>query len=172
MAEGLNIPLDGLKAGKNEFSWQVGKEFFGSFENSEILDANLDVKAIAVKGAGRLDIDLKIEGSVTVECDRCLDELVVPVGQTVLLRVKSGEDPGMEQPLEDEREIQWNGVEESSFDLSQTVYDYACLSVPMHHVHPEGECNPAAMEHLGKSESENEPMDSPFAALKGLLKEK
>ena len=43
------IPLNGLAAGKNEFFWQADREFFNSFENAEILDAQLDADVIVEK---------------------------------------------------------------------------------------------------------------------------
>ena len=46
------IPLNGLAAGENEFSWHAGKEFFEDFENSEILDAQLDAD-VRVETSGR-----------------------------------------------------------------------------------------------------------------------
>ena len=41
MNDNFIIPLNGLAAGENTFSWHAGKEFFEAFENSEILDADL-----------------------------------------------------------------------------------------------------------------------------------
>ena len=52
MSESFIIPLNGLTAGRSEFSRMVGKEFFESFENSEIIDAELEVRA-AVEKSGR-----------------------------------------------------------------------------------------------------------------------
>ena len=46
------IPLNGLTAGKNAFSWQAGKEFFDDFENTAILDAHLDAD-VKVEKSGR-----------------------------------------------------------------------------------------------------------------------
>ena len=40
MNENFIIPLNGLTAGKNEFFLHAGKEFFDSFENEEIFDAD------------------------------------------------------------------------------------------------------------------------------------
>ena len=49
MNSNFTIPLNGLTAGKNEFFWQAGKEFFDSFDNAEILDAQLDADVIVEK---------------------------------------------------------------------------------------------------------------------------
>ena len=47
--------------------------------------------------------------------------------------------------------------------------------MPLQRVHPEGQCNPDTVRFLGQSEQVNEEAgneNSPFAALKGLFKEK
>ena len=41
------IPLNGLATGSHEYEWKVGKEFFESFENLEILDAELVASVLA-----------------------------------------------------------------------------------------------------------------------------
>ena len=46
------IPLNGLTAGENKFFWHAGKEFFDSFENTEVLDAQLDID-VRVEKSGR-----------------------------------------------------------------------------------------------------------------------
>ncbi len=171
----LGIVLSGLKAGKQHFSWHLGKEFFESCDNSEILDADLFVEAAAEKSGDYTGIDCSIRGTLTVQCDRCLDDLQMPVDETVLLSVKFGrEDASSDAPGEgDGREVVYISPDESEFDLSQTVYDFALLSLPLHRVHPEGGCNPEVLKHLSKEAAVGQaPADSPFAALKGLLDKK
>jgi hypothetical protein len=38
-----NIQFSGLKAGKHEFEFKIGKDFFSHFENTDIEDANIEV---------------------------------------------------------------------------------------------------------------------------------
>ena len=85
------IPLNGLAAGETRFSWHAGKEFFDSFENSEILDAQLDIEVRVEKSGRYIGVDCFVTGKVVVECDRCLEELEMPVDLEVLLSVKFGE---------------------------------------------------------------------------------
>ncbi|MCR5243497.1 MAG: DUF177 domain-containing protein, partial [Bacteroidales bacterium] len=87
MDEKMIIPLNGLPAGKTRFSWQTGKEFFASFDNSDILDADLSVEAIVEKSGTYLGVDLRLGGSVTVQCDRCLEDLEIEVDELVPLTV-------------------------------------------------------------------------------------
>ena len=167
------IPLNGLPAGKSSFSWHAGKEFFEAFDNSEILNADLNVCADVEKSGSYLGVDLHIVGTLTVACDRCLEDLGMPVDETVLLSIKFGSEPaeGEADASEGERETVYLPADGSDIDLSQTVYDYACLALPLQRVHPEGECNPAAARYLSREDIEDrkELTDSPFSALKGLF---
>ncbi len=174
MTEDFIIPLNGLPSGKSNYSRKVGKEFFVGFENSDVLDADLAVESCIEKSGNYIGVDVMIEGSVTVPCDRCLEDLIIPVDKTVLLSVKFGEEPSDADPdlQEGEREIVYLPDVSADLDLSQVVYDYACLEIPMQRVHEDGGCNPETLKYLDK-ESEPSPseevQDSPFAALKGLF---
>ena len=174
MNDGFIIPLNGLAAGKNEFSAAAGKEFFEAFENQEILDAGLQIRIIVEKSGRYVGIDCDIEGSVTVECDRCLDPLDMDVDEHISLSVKFGEEVEAELGNDAEREVIFMSEDDAELDMSQIIYDYTCLALPMQRVHPEGECNPDAMKYYSGPEScdscGEEDQASPFAALKDMFK--
>ena len=168
------IPLNGLAAGKNEFFWQAGKEFFDSFENAEILDAQLDADVIVEKSGRYLGVDCDVRGKVTVECDRCLDELDMPVDVEIRLSVKYGMEENSEEPQPGEREVVFIPDTDAEFDMSQIIYDYVCLSLPMQRTHEPGECNPEAMRYYGspievESSEQEESENNPFASLKNMF---
>ena len=170
MGENFIIPLDGLAAGRKEFFWQAGKEFLESFGNTEILDAELDIKVTAEKSGRYTGVDCFVEGSVTVECDRCLEDLVLPVDLEILLSVKFGDEESSDEHQEGEREVIFLPEDNADMDISQIIYDYVCLSLPMQRCHEEGDCNPAVIEKLaGRSPQPSNEDTNPFAALKGLL---
>ena len=154
------IPLNGWAAGERKFRSHADLEFFQAFDNTEILDADVDVEIRVVKKERKVEADLHLSGTVMVSCDRCLEPLAVPV------EANPSEVLKPESLAED-------------WDLSQAVYDYICLSLPLQRVHPEGECNPDTVRFLGHQERGNEEAgaeekeaNSPFAALKGLLDSK
>ena len=166
------IPLNGWAAGEREYRWQADHKFFQKFDNTEILDAVLEVQARAVKSGHYIGVDLDIRGTVTVACDRCLEDLQLPVEAHPAFSVKFGEEVSSEEEMrEGSREILFLSASDTDLDLSQVIYDYVCLSLPMQRVHAEGECNPDTVRFLGH-EPENEEAgetNSPFAALKGLF---
>jgi uncharacterized metal-binding protein YceD (DUF177 family) len=67
---------------------------------------------------------------------------------------------------------------EGELDLTQFLYDYVCLNLPLQKVHPEGECNEQMIQKLGSLNGGGEKEDgqveenSPFGALKGLFDKK
>ena len=173
MNDNFIIPLNGLASGESRFSWHAGKEFFEAFENAEILDADLDASVIVEKSGRYLGVDCEIDGTVTVACDRCLEDLEMPVAADILLSVKYGDEESSEDHQEGEREIVFVPEGEAELDLSQIIYDYVCLSLPMQRHHDEGDCNPDALKFLAGGDpaaSEEVDENNPFAALKGLIK--
>lgn len=169
------IPLNGLASGKKSFRWNAGKTFFEDFGNEEMLDAALEIEADAEKSGKEIHVDCRISGTVTVQCDRCMDELVLPVETEAKITVRYGEAPEeTEADDKDEREVVWVGGMETELDLRQLIYDYVCLSLPMQRFHEDGECNPAAVEVLSHGIKVNgqHPADNPFEALQGIFGEK
>ena len=170
------IPLNGLPAGKTYCNWQADKEFFNSFENSDIIDASIDVDVMVEKSGNYLGVDCDICGKLVVECDRCLEDLALPVEKKVQLSIKFGDEPAESSDLmEDEREIVYLPLEAAELDLRQIVYDYALLSLPLQRVHEDGKCNPEVMKRLNcrtvEKNIEKDISNSPFAVLQGMFDE-
>lgn len=164
------IPLNGLAPGKTAFDWSADKEFFSSFGNEEILDADVTVKAVVEKAGAYLGIDVELDGYLVVACDRCLADLEIPISPRVALSVKfhGAENAGAD--TEGDREVICVPEGNTELDLGQIIYDYACLAMPLQRVHAEGGCDPLVAGRLGEGKEDvNTGEDSPFAALKGLF---
>ena len=168
------IPLNGLTAGENLFSRQVDKQFFEGFENTEILDAHLDADVRVEKSGRYIGVDCDVRGTVTVECDRCLDELDMPVDVEIRLSVKYGSGESADEPQPGEREVVFIPEDGAELDMSQIIYDYVCLSLPMQRTHDAGGCNPDAMKYYSAPEGHDsfgeEGESNPFSALKDMFK--
>ena len=121
MNDNFIIPLNGLAAGETRFSWHAGKEFFDSFENTEILDADIDIEVRVEKSGRYLGVDCEVEGEVTVECDRCLEDLEMPIDTNIALSVKYGEEENQEEHQEGEREIVFIPTDSAELDMSQVI---------------------------------------------------
>ena len=172
--DSMIIPLNGWAVGERVFRFHADTEFFHTFDNTEILDADVEAQVRVVKqGQRKVEVELALGGSLTVPCDRCLEPLQVPVKTrhafSVRFDVPSGSDLS-----EDGKEILPLGSADADLDLQQAVYDYACLALPIQRVHPEGACNPDTVRFLCQEERKDEEAapSSPFAALKGLFDSK
>lgn len=113
-----------MKDGSSHFDWHADAEFFGTFENSEITDADLSLSVDVNNLGDSVEIDCAIDGTVTVICDRCLEPLTIPV------HTSFQKDDGL--------------------DLGQDIYDYVNIALPLQRVHPDGECNPETLKYLNK----------------------
>ena len=178
MDENFILPLNGLASGLNEFHFKADKKFFESFQNSEVVDADLEVGVSVERSGHYIGVDCKIVGDITVLCDRCLEDLTLPIERTVRWSVKFVSESSSNEDLEEDgREIVCLSEDDSELDLSQIVHDYVLLSLPLKRVHKDGECNQKAVQFLKSEDDEDEVVekeliDSPFAAIKELLKDK
>lgn len=163
------IPLDGLACGKSHYEWVVDKQFFDSFDNTEVLDAELVAKAIAEKSGMKVKLDCSLRGSITVACDRCLEAVEMPVDTEFRLTLQYNE----EESGEPDRELILLTEDNPEYDLSQILYDYACLALPIQRTHRDGECNPQIVKYLLKEDgvagADDKGDENPFAALKGMF---
>lgn len=169
------IQIKGLKIGKYEYDFPIGGSFFKSFGNTQILDASVDVKIVIEKGGGWMNVVCDADGYLVVECDRCLDELELPVDFTASMAVKFAKTD--DDPQSDEFLVV--DPTDGELDLSQFIYDYICVNMPLQRVHAEGKCNPQMMERLGGlgsgkgNDAENGgETNSPFGVLQQLLDNK
>lgn len=144
------IDLKGLQPGKHRMEFPIETSFFNEFGENQIIGANLKADVELEKTGLCMRLEMKIEGDVTVECDRCLSELQLPIDveETIAVtfsgvsRVRDEED---ERPDGDVIELERN---ETELDLSQVFYDYVCLSLPIQKIHEEGACDPIMMERM------------------------
>ena len=180
MKDTFIIPLNGLKQGKTQFSWNAGSEFFRQFDNKDIKDADILVDVEVEKSGTYLGIDAEVSGNLTVACDRCGYDVSLPIRTAICQSIKFGAEPVNAEEVvvsaEDERETVYLPEEGDELDMSQAVYDFACLALPMRKVHKDGECDPVALKYLSDGdfapeEKSEESVESPFAVLKGLFDE-
>jgi uncharacterized protein len=156
------IPFSGLKEGSHEFEFQVGNKFFEDYESSEVKKGDLFVYLKLIKSSELLILEFHIKGTAIVICDRCLDDLEIPVDCRNKLYVKFGLFPE-----EQSDEVVVISQEDDEIDVSQFVYEYINLSLPYRKVHPEDSngvstCNKEMVEKLKEysSKSSNKEIES------------
>lgn len=147
-----SIAYKGLGTGRHEFDFKVGDAFFKEFGGTDILGGDIDVKVSMLKQETLLQLDFTITGAVRTECDRCLDEVTLPVSEQTTLYVRFSETEE-----ESDGEIMWISPNESEIDLGQYIYETIYLGLPAVRAHQISACNKDMLSRLtviGKEEFE------------------
>jgi len=155
------IPLSGLKEGRHIYDFEIGNRFFEQFEESEIKEGDLHAMIELDKRSSHFDVKIIITGRVKVSCDRCLEMFFQPIECENRLLVKPGKDWN-----EDDPDLLIVPLDEHELDISQLLYEFIHLALPIQRIHPideEGKltCNPDMLkkisEHIIYDEKENDP---------------
>lgn len=169
------IGFTGLSKGHHRFAFDVGPDFFGCFQQSEIDQAGVYLDLHMEKQENMLVFDFSFSGWVGLECNRCLEEYREPVDHDKRLYVKFGDDHA-----EQTEDIVVIPRTDSHVDLAQYVYEFIHLALPLQRVHPAdatgySECNAEMLEQLrklrpgeDKDGQKSGPADSPFDVLRNI----
>lgn len=160
------IPIAGLKAGNHNFAFDIDERFFEHFDYSEITHGNLRVECLLEKQQRMMVFHFAIEGFVNVACDRCAEDFDQPVSGEEQLIVKLGNTH--EEEADDVLVI---AETEHELDLSQFIYEYIHLLLPMKRVHgtdAQGNslCNPEVTRFI--TGDEEQTPDPRWDALKNI----
>ena len=137
------IAYRGLRSGLHDFHFKVDGGLFRAFGSTEIKDGDCDVSVALERGESMLTLDVTVDGSVVVECDRCLEDCNVPIHYEGQLLVKFSDEVH-----EYDGEVMWLLPMEDEVDLTQYIYESIVLALPYQRVHPDGECNPEMLERF------------------------
>lgn len=157
----FTIPIGGLKEGYHSYNFEINKEFFDQFEESEIKEGSLTAVVEADKLATHIDLSIRIEGSVNISCDRCLELFRQPLSCENRFLVKFGRLSDDSDP-----DIITLTADENELDLRQYFYEYILLALPIQRVHSVDEngksaCDPEMLkklkEHIADEEITNDP---------------
>lgn len=146
-----------MPEGTQEVSYHLGKQFFVNMESADIHDADLDVSLAVTHKHDLYELVFHITGTVTLICDRCLDDLIYPIDASYTINVKYGDDYSETDDL--------LVIPESNpfLNVSYMIYDTASLAIPLKHVHPMGKCNRAMSALLRKHRAVKDDEDADLA---------
>jgi uncharacterized protein len=164
------IPFSGLKLGNHEYEFDLGGEFFESFEFSDIHQGRVKISCVMERQERMLIFHFNIKGTVKVPCDRCLEEFDQEINGEQRYIVKFGEDEH-----EETEEIIVINEKQNHLDLSQLFFEYVILMLPEKKVHGNDEngnslCNPEVLKKLNELAVDH-PIDPRWESLRN-LKEK
>lgn len=138
------LMLKSLPEGKHSFEYHLDKQFFINMENADVRDANVKVLLDVDHRGDAYMLAFRLTGTLTVLCDRCLDELPLDIDTTYALTVKYGVEYN-----DDSDTLLAIPESDNYLNVAYMLYDTAVLAIPPRHVHPQGKCN-RAMSALNK----------------------
>ena len=157
--EHLKIDLKRLTAEVTTLEYDLDNSFFEALDGSEVKQGTLHVSVSIRKATGFFDLQFHSEGTVTVTCDRCLDDMEQPIEADNRLVVKLG------AVYSEEDDVITLPEDEGILDTSWLIYEFVVLAIPIKHVHAPGKCNPAmsqVLEELSADRSSDEASDQPI----------
>ncbi len=146
MVDALKLKIKTLPFGTHAVECHVDESFFNGQEDTEVRRADVEVSLqVTRKSESTYRLEISCHGSVTVACDRCLDDLDLPVDVNYGLNVEQMgtelDDTGDELLIvpSDWREL----------DAAPIVRDTVLLAIPMTHSHEsEDDCNAVMLNVL------------------------
>ncbi|MBX2940301.1 MAG: DUF177 domain-containing protein [Ferruginibacter sp.] len=153
----FEIAFVGLKPGPHEFNYTLGNEFFIERGAVDFSDIDARVKVTLDKHPGFLQLKFEVGGQADVQCDRCGNPLTLDLWDDFDMVVKLVENPDEMNASEEDPDIFYIGRQESHIDLSNWLYDFVLLSIPVQRMCKEDAdghsgCNPDVIQKLKEME--------------------
>jgi uncharacterized metal-binding protein YceD (DUF177 family) len=160
-----------LKEDTETFEYSLEETFFQLFSSPEWESGKIRAFVTVSKRADGITLDIDLDGTLTVICDRCLDAFPHEVVVRQTLFMKYGQQ---------EEELDANVVvvsrEDNQVDLGKYMYEYLVLALPVRRVHPDlangsPGCNPDMLQKLEEHivTQETERTDPRWDELKKLM---
>ena len=133
-----------MRESSHSYTYKIDNQFFADIDAPQIQKGSLEVQLTVQKSIGVFVLDFHTEGVVYVPCDRCLDDVEIPIDTDNTLKVKLGEEAS------DDDEFITVPEMDGFINVAWYIYEFIALSLPIKHVHAPGECNEAMMGALSK----------------------
>ena len=145
MVDALKLKIKTLPFGVHTVECHLDESFFNTDEQFEVRRADVDVTlTVTRKSESTYHLEISCHGTVTTACDRCLDDLDLPVDVDYRLNVEQ-----MGTELDDSNdELLIVPSDWRELDAAPLVRDTVLLAMPMTRCHEDDECNPAMLDLL------------------------
>ncbi|MBK7666359.1 MAG: DUF177 domain-containing protein [Sphingobacteriaceae bacterium] len=154
------VKFAGLPVGSHEFEFDINGTFFEQFDDCEITKANLQVVVVLLKQNNLMQLQFDINGTVNLDCDRCLIAYDFPIEASENLVVRFG------NPEESTDEIMVINEGEGQADVSHYLFEYITLALPYRRVPCEidedFECDEDTLKKLNESSVDEEKETNPM----------
>ncbi len=157
MVDALKLKLKTLPFGTHAVECHLDESFFNLDEQTEVRRADVDVTLqVTRKSENTYHLEIACDGTLTIPCDRCLDDLDLPVEVDYSLNVEQ-----MGTELDDSNdELLIVPSDWRELDAAPIVRDTVLLAIPMTHCHEnEDDCNADMLDLLDSHLAEAVPDD-------------
>ena len=137
------IDLKNLTPGTHDFEYLLENKFFVDIDGNEVHKGHVRVQLAVKKSSVAFELNFQIAGTVIIPCDRCLDDMELPIETQDKLIVKFGKEYA-----EESDEIVIVPEEEGTINVAWFIYEFIALAIPIKHVHAAGKCNKAMAAKL------------------------
>ena len=97
--ESLKIDLKSLVSEETSLAFDLNDTYFEALDGAEVKRGSLHVSVSIRKATGFFELLFHTEGTVIVQCDRCLDDMEQPVETDNRLIVKLGSEYSEEDDI-------------------------------------------------------------------------
>ena len=161
------IAFVGLTPGEHYFSYEINDKFFEDFQQQDFANCQATVKLKLDKKPGFMLCKFDVDGKIEVVCDRCGNNLQLQLWDEFNIVIKMVENPDEMNDREEDPDIYYISRGESHLDVTDWIYEFINLSVPMQKMCKEDEvggpqCNVEVLEKLKKMEEDAKTSDSNF----------
>ncbi|MDR0794912.1 MAG: DUF177 domain-containing protein [Tannerella sp.] len=133
------------RAEVRSYNYLLDNKFFIDIDGSEVQKGKVNVVLKVEHKAASFELLFHTSGVVYVSCDRCLDDMEMPVETVNRLIVKLGKEYA-----EESDEVLVISEDDGTLNLAWFLYEFVALAIPMKHVHPPGKCNKSMTSKLKK----------------------
>jgi uncharacterized metal-binding protein YceD (DUF177 family) len=143
-----------MQADVQKHEYLLDNQFFINIGGEDVQKGRVKVTLTLTKHKDFFDFAFVLAGIVVVPCDRCLDDMDLPIETTAHLVVKFGKDYS-----EESDEIVVIPETEGIINLAWFLYEFVALAIPIKHVHAPGKCNKQMTTKLKKHSAKSEDDD-------------
>jgi uncharacterized metal-binding protein YceD (DUF177 family) len=151
----FEIAFVALKPGMHEFTFEVDDKFFADVETRDFSNCHAFIKLHLDKKTGFMLLKFEVGGKADVECDRCGNTLTMDLWDEFNMVVKMVDNPDEMNDSEDDPDVFYISKTESHLRLSDWIYEFVSLSVPLQKMCKEDEvggpqCNKEVLARLNE----------------------
>ena len=139
------IDLKGMQADSAKYEFVLDNLYFAHIDGPEVQKGKVNVTLTVKRTSRAFELSFQTDGMVWVPCDRCLDDMELPISSSDKLMVKFGHEYA-----EEGDNLIVIPEEEGEINVAWFMYEFVALAIPMKHVHAPGKCNKAMSTKLKK----------------------